>query len=147
MSICRYKICILHQTCEYSLFFFYGRMSGWFFQEPTYRWRMSVLSSQLLHCKDGCRYLHNVPQWAPLYPPIILDAVKFNFFFTLQWRIQDFPEVGAPISWRGGGRRRQHTILPNFPKNCMKLKEFGPGDPPLLYIISIKVFKIKYNKW
>ena len=34
----------------------------------------------------------------------------------------------------------QHTILPNFPKNCMKLKEFGPGghasltptlDPPL----------------
>ena len=24
----------------------------------------------------------------------------------------------------GGGR--QHTILPNFPKNCMKLKEFGP---------------------
>ena len=36
---------------------------------------------------------------------------------------------------------RQHTILPNFPKNCMKLKEFGPPgghvslapplDPPL----------------
>ena len=24
----------------------------------------------------------------------------------------------------GGG---QHTILPNFPQNCMKLKEFGPG--------------------
>ena len=29
-----------------------------------------------------------------------------------------------------------HTILPNFPKNCMKLKEFGPGGraslaPPL----------------
>ena len=20
----------------------------------------------------------------------------------------------------------KHTILPNFPKNCMKLKEFGP---------------------
>ena len=39
-----------------------------------------------------------------------------------QWRIQDFPEVG-----------RQHTILPNFPKNGMKLKEFGSsgGDPPL----------------
>ena len=31
---------------------------------------------------------------------------------------------------RGGGC--QHTILPNFPKNCMKLKEFGPpgGAPP-----------------
>ena len=48
---------------------------------------------------------------------------------------------------RGGGANspggRQHTILPKFPKNCMKLKEFGargmggaslapPLDPPLL---------------
>ena len=41
----------------------------------------------------------------------------------IQWRIHDFPEEGAPTP-RGG---RQHTILPNFPKNCMKLKEFGPG--------------------
>ena len=41
----------------------------------------------------------------------------------IQWRIQDFPEEGAP-TLQGG---RQHTILPNFPKNCMKLKEFGPG--------------------
>ena len=47
---------------------------------------------------------------------------------------------------RGGGPNppggRQHTILPNFPKNCMQLKEFGPQgggarplrpplDPPL----------------
>ena len=36
---------------------------------------------------------------------------------THQRRIQDFP--------RGG---RQHTILPKFPENCMKSKEFGcPG--------------------
>ena len=31
---------------------------------------------------------------------------------------------------RGGGANspggRQHTKLPNFPKNCMKMKEFGP---------------------
>ena len=40
----------------------------------------------------------------------------------VQWRIQDFPEVGAPTL--SGGR--QHMILPNFPKNCMKFKEFGP---------------------
>ena len=35
------------------------------------------------------------------------------------------PRRGAPTP---GGR--QHTILPNFPKNCMKVKEFGPprGD-------------------
>ena len=24
--------------------------------------------------------------------------------------------------------RRQQTILSNFPKNCMKLKEFGPRE-------------------
>ena len=55
-----------------------------------------------------------------------------------QWRIQDFLEEGAP-TLQGG---RQHTILPKFPPNCMKLKEFGPpggarpkfyyGDPPLI---------------
>ena len=55
--------------------------------------------------------------------------------------------VADPGFPRGGGanspRGRQHTILPNFPKNCMKLKEFGPEgggggaslppplDPPL----------------
>ena len=33
-----------------------------------------------------------------------------------QWRIQDFPEEGAPTP-QGGGC--QHTILPYFPKNCM----------------------------
>ena len=49
------------------------------------------------------------------------------FYIKKQWRIQDF-SVG-----------RQHTILPNFPKTCIKLKEFGPEgrpsrlllDPPL----------------
>ena len=58
-----------------------------------------------------------------------------------QWRIQDFPEEGAPTP-RGG---RQNTILPNFPKNCMKLKEFGPPggrapplDPPLDGVLNTK---------
>ena len=40
---------------------------------------------------------------------------------------------------RGGGANSpggcQHTILPKFPKNCIKSKEFGPGGaspaPPL----------------
>ena len=63
---------------------------------------------------------------------------NFDKVSQIQWRIQDFPEVGAPILW---GRGCRHTILPNFPKNCMKLKEFGPTggrmsltfplDPPL----------------
>ena len=36
---------------------------------------------------------------------------------------------GSRISPRRGANSPggcQHTILPNFPKNCMKLKEFGP---------------------
>ena len=41
---------------------------------------------------------------------------------VVQWRIQDFLEEGAPTP-KGG---RQHTILPYFPENCMKLKEFRP---------------------
>ena len=44
---------------------------------------------------------------------------------TDTWSVTD---PGFP---RGGGAsppgRRQHTILPNFPKNCTELKEFGPG--------------------
>ena len=35
-----------------------------------------------------------------------------------------FHELGMPIL-QGGGR--QHTILPNVPKNYMKWKEFGSG--------------------
>ena len=51
---------------------------------------------------------------------------------TQQWRIQDFPG-GAPTPHGGC----QHTILPKFPENCMKSKEFGcpgghvPPTPPL----------------
>ena len=37
-----------------------------------------------------------------------------------QWRIQNSPEVGAPTL-----RGCQHTIVPSFPKNFLKLKEFG----------------------
>ena len=50
---------------------------------------------------------------------------------------QGFP-WGGGANFPGG---QQHTILPNFPQNCMKLKEFGPWrghmslapplDPPL----------------
>ena len=42
--------------------------------------------------------------------------------YCLQWQIQDFPGEGVPTS-QGGS---QHMILPKVPKNCMKLKEFGP---------------------
>ena len=40
-----------------------------------------------------------------------------------QWRIQDFPEEGAPTL---GGR--QHTILPNFPKKLHEIERiWTPG--------------------
>ena len=71
----------------------------------------------------------------------------FNVFllnvrrFSLnQWRIQDFPEEGAPTP-RGGAPTYDFA---KFLKNCMKLKEFGPPggasltpplDPPLLTFI------------
>ena len=44
------------------------------------------------------------------------------------------PRRGRQLS--GGGC--QHTILPNFPKNCMKLKEFGPpgGWRPKFYYVD-----------
>ena len=62
----------------------------------------------------------------------------------LQWRIQDFPEEGAP-TLQGGC---QHTILPNFPKNCMKLKEFGPpggGARPKFYYVDPPLHSILWN--
>ena len=64
-----------------------------------------------------------------VYQFIFLQEIFFgfethqgSFSNTLQWRIQDFPEEGAPTP-QGG---RQHKILRKFLKNCMKLIEFGP---------------------
>ena len=55
--------------------------------------------------------------------------------------IQSWHSVADPGFPRGGGANspgggRQHTILPNFPKNCMKLKEFRPpgGRPKFYYV-------------
>ena len=61
---------------------------------------------------------------------------------------------GSRISPRWG---RQHMILPNFPKNCMTLKEFGPGgegarpkfycvDPPLLVVPLLIEINFKMGK-
>ena len=44
-----------------------------------------------------------------------------------QWWIQDFPAVGEP-TLQGAPTYN----LPKFPKNCMKLKEFGPGVSKIL---------------
>ena len=54
-----------------------------------------------------------------------------------------FPRGGAPTI-QG---RRQHTSLPNFPKNCMKLKEFGPpgGARPKFYYVDPPLPTIRQN--
>ena len=64
-------------------------------------------------------------------------GISYDWFYNMQWRIQHFHEMRVPNPPGRGGR--QHKILPKFPKNCMKLKEFGPGgvphaplDPPLI---------------
>ena len=46
-----------------------------------------------------------------------------------------FPRGGAGIPPGGC----QHTVLPNVPKNCMKLKEFGPqgGTRPNFYYVDL----------
>ena len=38
---------------------------------------------------------------------------------ALQWRIQDFPQGGAPTP-------KIAIIFQIFAENCMKMKEFGP---------------------
>ena len=55
-------------------------------------------------------------------------------------RINSVADLGFP---RGGGANspeggHQHRILPKFPKNCMKLKEFGPrgGARPKFYYVD-----------
>ena len=47
----------------------------------------------------------------------------------MQWRIQDFPKVGAPILEEVGGR--QHIILANFPKKLHEIERiWTPGAYP-----------------
>ena len=67
---------------------------------------------------------------------------------SLMWKISG----GSRISPRRGRQLprggRQHTILPNFPKNCMKLKEFGPpggGARPKFYYVDppLKMYKLQ----
>ena len=68
--------------------------------------------------------------------PVIIQTSWFLWVVTPpDARIQDFSEVGSP-TLQG---RYQHTILPNFPKNCMKLKKIltpgrvsrAPFDPSM----------------
>ena len=53
-----------------------------------------------------------------------------------------FP-LGGGANPRGG---RQHTILPNFPKNCMELKEFGLGGGVQNFTMYIRQWVLDCRK-
>ena len=60
----------------------------------------------------------------------LLVMAEISLKWLLGFPILVIHSVADPGFPRGGGANspggRQHKILPNFPKNCMKLKEFGP---------------------
>ena len=62
------------------------------------------------------------------------DDVYFNCYIRT-------PTVADPGFPRGGAANppggRQHTILPKFPKNCMKLKEFRRGGGVIWVVVHI----------
>ena len=63
--------------------------------------------------------LHSISK---IFLPPLPPATKLGqgYFFTrVQWRIQDFPQGGAPTP-------KIAIIFHIFAENCMKMKEFGP---------------------
>ena len=94
----------------------------------------------ILHCGFGRGF--NAPSLSPFVLKLetYLRVAKINYQVNISngcsggSRIS--PRRGRQLSGGGGGGGRQHTILPNFPKNCMKLKEFGPlgGRPKFYYV-------------
>ena len=72
-----------------------------------------------------------IPPMPPLMPLLCPHASSCGHFMSLVCPLLcPLPTVADPGFSQGGGanlpRGSQHTISPNFPKNCMKLKEFGP---------------------
>ena len=53
-----------------------------------------------------------------------INAIRGKIVCSAAVADPGFLQRGDANSPQGGGR--QHTVLPKFPKNCMKLKEFGP---------------------
>ena len=101
-----------------------------------------------------CKKIDQIIDYPPPPDPIQLGVLNQ----PLTAADPGFPRGGANSP---GGR--QHTILPNFPENCMKSKEFGrpgggapcalPLNPPLtkdvlfatLFDLNVKLIEIKYR--
>ena len=85
---------------------------------------LCLYTSILYFCHATLISISEVMRNYPRLTPLLSIACEKKMCCNNQRRIQDFPGGGRQLP-RGG---RQHTILPNFPKNCMKSKEFGrPG--------------------
>ena len=77
--------------------------------------------------------------WGGSNVQVLLQEVKH-----IQWRMQDFPQGGAPTP-------KIAIIFQIFAKNCMKMKEFGPPggggraslapplDPPMILTERIRL--------
>ena len=67
------------------------------------------------------------PEYESIYSDWKIQFVEFSgsLLAIIEKQMLDVVAFsgGSRISPRRG---HQHTILPNFPQNCMKLKEFGP---------------------
>ena len=76
---------------------------------------------------------------------LALPYIKYNC--AVQWRIQDFPEAGAPIP-------KLVLFCKFFAKNCMKMKEFDPRERPwcppcicqcsITFVILLFIYAFKY---
>ena len=74
-------------------------------------------------------------------------TTTFGFFHD-QWRIQDFPEGPQPVRWG-----HQPLIWPNFPTDCLKMKEIEPpphrpaNNDTLNLVNTVKLFlkNLKYS--
>ena len=92
-----------------------------------------VISQYLLTCLIGC-----LQRGSHVF--IILTQ-----FHQRQWRIQNFPQGGAPTP-------KITIIFQIFAENCMKMKEFGPPRghaslvPPLDLPMNVVFFFIKREK-
>ena len=82
--------------------------------------------------------------WTTLWNPLVPSKEP------KQWRIQDFPQGGAPTP-------KITIIFQSFAENCMKMKEFGPPggarvpgaplDPPMQRLFLLWSALYFYQRW
>ena len=83
------------------------------------------ISPKKLHEIERIWTPRGVHPWRPLQIHQCLDNNSHSYnleVLTSHLRQNPVADLGFPRQLPGG---RQHTILPNFLKNCLKLKEFG----------------------